>query len=366
MFTKKQAIVFITKDKIKITLVVLGKVPKITPLAEFVWNKDSLLASFQQVKSQIPGKKIRLLLGDDLSYTTNLNIPANIQPKDERQTVTEKVKEVIPELLNNQDWDYKQTGKTNQTDKEIIVFAPVKDKFLLINTAIQQAGLQLEAVEPQIIAKIRNDDPIIGLALKKDLKGEDKTVLNIVPEKIKQPETPKSPESPPAKKPLIKKSYIIIFFIILAISALIIGGINISNNALNKKPVPSPKVLSKTVATKSISSPSPQASASASPQPVFKPADYKIQVLNGFGGKGVASAVKDILLTKGFTDIDTDNADSFDYTATEISLKSNSPAKLFQTIDQALNSLYEVTRSAQLLTSKSEYAVVIIVGEKNE
>jgi len=167
----------------------------------------------------------------------------------------------------------------------------------------------------------------------------------------------------PPKKPLIKKSYIIAFLVILAISALIFGGITISRNALKKKPLPSPTPLSSPIVD-SLASPSPQASPSASPQPVIDLTDYKVQVLNGSGGNGFASAVKNTLLEEGFIDIDSNNAASFDYTATEISLKPDSPEQIFQIIDQALNTAYEVTRSAKLLAPDSDFDVVVIVGTK--
>jgi len=192
-------------------------------------------------------------------------------------------------------------------------------------------------------------------------------VVSITKDKLEEAVEPQTKESTPLadlpkKKPLIKKSYIIIFLIILAISALIFGAITVSNNALNKKPLPSPTPLSSPVVIDSLASPSPTASPSAEPAIVLT--DYKIQILNGSGGKNVASAVKDILTEEGFTGIDTDNAASFDYTATEISLKPDTSEQLFQTIDQALNSAYEVTRSAELLTQDSDYDVVIIVGTK--
>jgi copper homeostasis protein CutC len=47
----------------------------------------------------------------------------------------------------------------------------------------------------------------------------------------------------------------------------------------------------------------------------------RIKVLNGSGVSGKASAVKEILKEKGYQEILTGNADSFDYEKTEVSVK---------------------------------------------
>jgi len=162
----------------------------------------------------------------------------------------------------------------------------------------------------------------------------------------------------PAKSPLISKKFLIIFSIAFGLSALIAGGILTSRNALNKKTIPSPTPL---VIASPI--PSPEASPSATPEPEIILSNYKLLVLNGTGGKGVAGAVKDILESEGFENIKADNADKLDFTITQIQLKKTTPDQVFEIIDRTLNNAYEVTRSAEILTEDTDYDVIITVGE---
>jgi hypothetical protein len=59
------------------------------------------------------------------------------------------------------------------------------------------------------------------------------------------------------------------------------------------------------------------------PTPSFSKEELKIKILNGSGTKGKAGDVQDILKEKGYVDILTGNADSFDYATTEIQVKDS-------------------------------------------
>lgn len=71
------------------------------------------------------------------------------------------------------------------------------------------------------------------------------------------------------------------------------------------------------VVTPTIIPPSP------TPTPNFNKEEVKIKILNGSGVKGKATEIKEILRKKGYVEILTDNADNFDYTVTEIQVKSD-------------------------------------------
>ncbi|MFH0942804.1 MAG: LytR C-terminal domain-containing protein [Candidatus Beckwithbacteria bacterium] len=347
MFFKKTPILYFSQDKIKVSLVSTGKTNRVLKADETGWTPESLKETLIQAKKQLKTSKFRLLLADDLNYVVTLKIPLNTPTSQERQLVLAKLTALVPEILTSTNWDFKETGKKDQTEKEVIAFAPVQDKFLIISQALTEAGIDTEAIEPEVIARLRNEDPLIGIALKSDLKGKDEKVLNI------NPQPPK-----PTKAPIVNKKLVIIFLIVFIIIGLIVGGVLTSRNALNKTkkvlPSPSPEILV---------SPLPSAEASPSALPVVDLTKYKLQVLNGTGGKGVAAAVKDILTAEGFTSIAADNADIQNFTLTQVELKPNTPKLVFETIDRALNDAYEVTHSAQLLTADSDYDVVITVGQ---
>ena len=91
---------------------------------------------------------------------------------------------------------------------------------------------------------------------------------------------------------------------------------------------------------------------------------YSINVLNGSGIPGEAGIVSDLLDSLGFEDINTGNADSYDYVETEISLKEDSPEGLYDLVKEALEESYIVSRSKTDLDENSDYDVVVIVGSK--
>jgi len=384
MFTKKIPIIYLTKDKLKVVLVKLGKQPKIIKSDETGWNKDSLADSFKQAKKQLKAKTIRLLLADDLSYVLQLNIPFDTKLNNERQLVEEKIKTEIPEILDHDDWDYKETGRKTQNDKQIIAFAPVQSAFTLISQALADANLKVEAVEPEVVSKIRNTNPLIGIALKKDLKGKDEKVLNITPKKLEplgselpvprprddpdavgtssEPEKISSKDSlepkKEVKKPKVNKTLIISFLTTLILGALIAGGILVQRSALEKRPSPTPTPL-----VIPSQEPSPTPTPLPSPEPEIILSDYTIQVLNGTGGKGVAGVVKDLLEAEGFEEINADNAEELNYQKTTIQLKVDTPDAVWSTIDRTLNSDYDLEKSESPLSKDSDYDVIITVGE---
>ncbi|MEA3355433.1 MAG: LytR C-terminal domain-containing protein [Patescibacteria group bacterium] len=376
MFNKKIPIIYLTKDKLKAVLVKTGKAPAIIKSDEITWSKDSLDKAFVQVKKQLKTKSIRILLSDELSYVLSLNIPFNTKVKDERKLIEEKIKPEIPEILENENWDFKETGRKTQSDKQIIAFAPVKSIFTLISQALVDANLKLQAIEPKTISKIRNPNPVIGLALKKDLKGRDEKVLNLSlkklsptklkPSKSQSSELPavrnevKDSSEPKKLKPKPNKTLIIAFIVTLTLGALITGGILVQRNALqnNLKPSPSPLIVASP-------NPTPSPSPSPSPEPEIEVtlSDYKILVLNGTGGRGVAGTVKDILEAKDFVEIIADNADELDHQKTSVQLKTNTPETVWTIIERSLNSDYDLIKNQTPLTDDNEYDVIITVGK---
>ncbi len=395
MFTKKIPILYLSKSKLKVVLVTLGKEPKVIKSDETGWNKDSLADSFKQAKKQLKAKSVRLLLADDLSYVLELNIPFDTKPADERKLIKDLIKPEIPEILEADDWDFKETGRKTQKDKQIIAFAPVKSSFSLISQALTDANLKVEAIEPEVVSKVRNSNPLIGMALKQDLKGKDEKVLNLnikklIPTKPKptkkskskeapkpttekpesevkpSPETktptpqPAAPKSTPPEpeKPRVNKNLVIIFSVTLALGALVTGGILVQRSALEKRPspTPSPRVFASPT-------PNPSPTPSPSPEPEVVLSDYKIVSLNGTGGRGVAGAVKDILEAEGFEDVEAANAQKLNHTKTTVQLKSNTPDAVWDTIERALNSDYDLVKSETNLTEDDDYDVIITVGE---
>lgn len=89
--------------------------------------------------------------------------------------------------------------------------------------------------------------------------------------------------------------------------------------------------------------------------------ELKIQILNGNGGDGVAGKGKDILIRKGYLNIETGNAGKYDYEKTLIYVKIRED-KLFQLLKQDLEKDYEIDGKLYLLEKDSPYDAMIIMG----
>jgi len=89
---------------------------------------------------------------------------------------------------------------------------------------------------------------------------------------------------------------------------------------------------------------------------------YKVNVLNGSGTAGEAGKVETALEDAGFTSVETGNANSYDFTATEVSLKDDLPNGIYEAISEALGKTYKVEKSSTTLPDSSEYDAVITVG----
>jgi hypothetical protein len=92
--------------------------------------------------------------------------------------------------------------------------------------------------------------------------------------------------------------------------------------------------------------------------------DLQIKVLNGSGTKGAAKSAKTLLTKAGFENIDTGNADNFEYKKTYINYKPEHES-FIDDIDKALGSSYQVVKDEEL-EEDDKYDFYIILGESKE
>lgn len=79
--------------------------------------------------------------------------------------------------------------------------------------------------------------------------------------------------------------------------------------------------FNQSILQKSTPTVTPEPTTKPSPTPAVQREDIKIKILNGSGTRGKASEARDILLEAGYTEVLTGNADSFDFTTTELAVK---------------------------------------------
>ena len=290
-----------------------------------------------------------------------LSFPANTEIIKIRKEIFDKIQSVIPEDLGDSDWDYKIVAE-KRNKKTVLVFAPVKEKFAFISKTLQKLKFEVEAIEPISVAKMRHSDPIIGLALKKDLKGKDEEILNFALNTPKISEISKEnndqgsnliPKQEQRKKIFLKYLLIGLFIAILFILGLLYwqsARLSRPSNQSNLKSAT--PFLKKTVFT-------------ITPQLEKKIdlSDLKINVLNGSGNAGEAANVAEILEEDGFKNIETGNATNSAFIDTVLQVKrSKNNDELVNRISNLLNE-YSVTWQNPL-TASNEYDLLIIVGKK--
>ena len=345
-------ILFLAKRVMHITTISDGPSPQIVSTVQREWNWGTLPSVFSSVKTSIGDKHVRILLPDESSYILELTIPSVVQPLQERAYIQQQLSSFIPEVLHANDWDFKEIASSGK-EKKVLIFAPLKIAYDAIFKAVQDTGLPIEAVEPVAIAGKRYKNPIIGLAMKKDIEGRDEEVLNIIPQREL---SSLSDDFVPEKghtSPFVWIA-LLIAFILLGIGGFLwTNQKNSQTSQSTAQPTPTPEIASPT--------PEPP---TPTKEPELNVSSLTVHVLNGTGLPWVSTTIANLLREKGFTEITTGNAETFDYTATVVRKKEGISGKLDTVITDILSE-YTVEQS-EPLTNDFPYDVLIIVGEKLE
>jgi len=164
-------------------------------------------------------------------------------------------------------------------------------------------------------------------------------------------------EKQPSKFAANSKSIIMAVGLVFALGGLIAGGIFYSRSSLDNRAKADQTKKEAEAQTEVVVSPT----SSPTPEEV-KLSEYKISVLNGSGVAGRAGEVSALIEAVGFENIDTGNADAYDYVKTQVELKKDLPDKVFEEVKKALGETYELENKE--LDENSEFDVVIVVGEK--
>lgn len=141
--------------------------------------------------------------------------------------------------------------------------------------------------------------------------------------------------------------FILALFIGLIVGLFIFGGYVFYDSGFNFiKPAATP--------TPTAMQPSP------TEEPELNLSEYNVQVQNGTGESGAAGEVASLLEEAGFENIDTGNADNYDYTDTEVAMKGSVNKLVFDKIKEALSefNVVQVTN----LDDESEFDIVVVSG----
>lgn len=360
MFNQHSAVIYITNHSVELYGIHLHPQPKITGRKVFPWNRNQkLLPIFSELAPSIHKRTVRILLSKELSYTVKLNIPRSIKKKQFRSFINKQLESIVPEKLTDADWDFK-TIASSEKETEVLVFAPVKEFFVHLSNVLQTAQVSVEAIEPEAIAVTRNKNPIIGIALKSDIAGKDQNVLNM--HLIK----PQAADDHNNKRPqMTKKKLIQIISIIFGVVLIGYGGFFIyTNKPTLLFPQTEPEQTNPQQETEQKTEPSSSPTSQPTKTPIeINLEDFKILVQNGSGEKGASAAIAEILEENGALAINTENADTFGFSETEVSVKEDITPEIVGYIQELLPEYVVV--EGNTLDVENDYDLIIIVGEKN-
>ncbi|MFH1601540.1 MAG: LytR C-terminal domain-containing protein [Candidatus Shapirobacteria bacterium] len=377
MFVSKKLVIYFSDDELRAGWVVLGKEPRLEGVLVYDREKAKLEKILERVKEDFKYEKAWVVFSDSLSYILRFDVPEG--EKRLKKYVKEKISEGIPEILESEYWDFQEVAN-DQGARKIEVFAPVKEALDQFKKAAKKTDLEIMTVEPELLSKSRNSEPMIGIIMKEEEKVEEKeeevdeegSKVVIMEEQawesqeedeIKpsieednkvnaKPEVIEKMDSLPEKKR--KFPIFLIIIILLAGSAGVVLFSRVMTNKGNTQLAPAP-----TPAPDIIEEPTPTL------EPQLDRADLTIQVLNGTGEPGVAGEGKDYLEGLGYEDVAAGNADSYNYKETGIALKEEAQ-EYFDLLSKDLAGMYSVSSESSTLSESSDYDVVVTLGLTTE
>jgi len=361
MFFGRSKIIYITKNTIVAAAVSGGSSPQIKKRFDAAWTSETLAQVLEQSLKNIGvGGKIRLLLGEDITYVMEFPVPDELEGAQRRSAVFEQFYRQIPEELDDLDWDY-QDMVAEDGRRMALAFAPIMSVYCAVSDVFYALGCDVSTIEPEQMARLRHNDPIIGIALKQDIEGRDEEVLSLglhSPSSNPQPDSKQQStavvdkqDAQQNKKPAIRKEYALILFATIIFAGVSIVGLQVSRSRLSKTP-PSVDQALVAHATPAIPTPTPEVLS-----------DYAVQVLNGSGVEGGTEHVVEELLAQGFSQADTGNADNYDYAQMIVRIKQ---ATVSTQLQAALERALEAYDFRLDMDQKNiiDYDVVIITSPK--
>lgn len=146
----------------------------------------------------------------------------------------------------------------------------------------------------------------------------------------------------------------IAFLISLLLGAALIGGILYFKSSVDSEPTVTEEPTA-TIAPEATDEPA----ATEAPE-ALDLSLYTVQVLNGSGTAGEAGNVSALLEEAGFEDVDTGNADRYDYTDTMIQMTEDVEEGVYEAVVGALSD-YSV-EEGETLEEGSDYEIIVTVG----
>lgn|GEM_PF-2116021 len=389
----------ITKISITVsTCVISGKSIEVTNQVEKACTPQAYSAFFSEIRSKLHVKQVRLLLPESDTYLKLLTFPKGtvVTRALVGEKIKEIIPETIVDGF--MDWKQVQMDKDeigvqvyvvkkeilapiltacDEAGIEVVACEPpsfamarmaikVHEAFILVYPSVKpefvcaiQDGKVLEVMSVDPLGSLEETkhtfidyiaktwgiavhaiatnvpDPVIGLATKTELTGDDMDVLNIPVE---------HGEKPGKRLPFP----VIIGIIVVLVVGIGFLSLKLWNGARGNKGT--------------IASVVPQATSAPTPTetPIVRE-NIKIEVQNGSGVVGLAGKGKKVLETAGYTAVTTANADNYDYTG--VTVKGKTPGTAAFVVLDIKTAYPSASASSALLDSASTVEAIVILGK---
>ncbi len=309
IFNKRKTVLYITNNTLEGGNVIFSKEPILTDYTSITWSDDGLNNSLKLLSTKVRAKKVILTLGEGFISIVNITLPNNLQLTEEREYILQEIKKVSPDTAESGNWKFK-TIAYHTDKKEVLAYSPIIEKFQMLTSALQSIRCAVECIEPDIIAKARHQNALIGAAIEaKDEKtGTNEPLIHLT----------KNVALDIQKVNKISNKWVAISFVVLmlGIGMWIITQNTNSNESTNESQEVPVEVMKTNETTESTGTPA------KIQKEMFNPENYSIQILNGTGIEGLAAKTSGEFKNIGFADIEIGNAASADVLITQIYFKA--------------------------------------------
>lgn len=357
LFRKRKTVLYITSGNLEGGNVVFTKDPIIKDSVTMSWTEDGISNSIKTMIAKLKSKKVLLALGEGFVHIVNITLPNNLSANEEAKYRMQEVKKIVNGDLDEKQWKFKEVAY--HTDKkEILAYAPLTEKFKVLEAAFQDAKCSIIYIEPDIIAKARHQNVLIGTALGSiEAKRPQNTPLLHISKNISLEVSKSSRFTSKGIVAMVATTAVVCVALILTNKL----NTKISNNI--QPNIPQEEVI---VIPEEPESPETTESVETMQQvievPEFKAEEYIIQILNGTTIDGLAARTSEKFKEAGFENIEIGNAETDEQLTTEIFFSNElSSPELKILVLELLESSGEGIISQD--ATADFYDVVIILGQ---
>lgn len=171
IFAKKRYVLFVGKNFIDSGLVILKNEPVFDGNEAIPYTSETFPEVLRQIKSLSKGRKIRVVLSEELVYVTEISFP--VDTRITRTLVEERAQASVPEDLRETDWDFQTLHYTEKQKSEgtTVQVAVVERNFSqAFHAALHEVSLPIESIMPEsyVLASLERDAEGISVIAEAD------------------------------------------------------------------------------------------------------------------------------------------------------------------------------------------------------